>query len=150
MKRVLIFLLVAVFLVACGNTNEFKNTIADQEEEIEDLKQELDKSEGYASILEASLEEEEELSDDEEKSKEEIKITAGTHYFGEDIEPGRYIMKPDEGTKGNVRILTEDDDLKDAVALGDGSGYSEKEYTFNADYGDEIETATTIILYPKD
>src|SRR5690625_4649989 len=144
MKRILILLIATVFLVACGNTNEIKNTIADQEEEIEDFKHELDKLEGYASILEALIEEEEEkeeeeaeeeeeekeLSDDEEKSKEEIKITAGTHYFGEDIEPGRYIMKPDEGTKGNVRILTEDDDLKDAVALGDGSGYSEKEYTF--------------------
>jgi len=151
MKRILILLTVAFFLMACGNTNEFQNTIAKQEEEIEELKQELDKSEGYASILEASLEEEEEeqiedeISDEDSQEDGKTELSPGTYYFGEDIDPGRYTITFQDDYSGTI-IFHGEERFGENFGMRDGYIY---DYTFNAQDGEKLEASIPVILFPK-
>lgn len=71
MRKYILLLIAAMFLVACGsNEDELKGTIKKQEKEIEELKEELELVEGRAAIYEQEFEDEEEVSSEDEESEE--------------------------------------------------------------------------------
>lgn len=158
MKRILVLLMVAMLMAACGNTNELEETISTQKKEIEDLQQELEESEEYASILESRLDEMEEKEEEnedghvdndddyiEDGKDEKIEMSPGTYIFGEHIEPGRYTITFQDDYSGTI-IFHGEEKFGQNFGMRDGYIY---DYTFNAQDGEKLETRIPVILFPE-
>lgn len=122
--------------------------LAEEEDEVRiavrDAKEELDKIERQIASAQTELDQLQgqivELSD------EPIKVGAGYFYFGQDIAPGRYMMKPQAGRSGNVFLRRDGSSYVNTI-LGSRDSHVE-DYVFDSRAGDELDTRIPIELYP--
>src|SRR5690625_8040490 len=98
----------------------FRSEVKTKEDELEELEETLKETQEKFDTLQGDLVK---LED------EPLKVNAGYFYFGSDIEPGRYIDKPQSGNSGNY---FERDTNRDNIIVGDHSEHHLEEYTFEA------------------
>jgi|GEM_PF-5166236 len=151
--------------------DELKEKIKEKEEELDEITIDLNKNKNHYEELQEIEEEHQELLDgslyyreeitelDEEIEEKEIelnkingdlvkvkddpiKINPGTYYFGEDLEEGRYKVTYQDGEHGNIYFHGDEDF---AQTFGNDET---KEYTFNANEGEDIKTDIQALLYP--
>ncbi|MEK3909618.1 hypothetical protein [Oceanobacillus sp. FSL W7-1309] len=139
---------------------EFKNResefskLSELAENQESVKEEVKEAEASLDNLNSQIEDaESKLGELEGKivsvSDEPIKINAGYFYFGSDVEPGRYELRPQEGQYGNVFIRRGGSSYV-AETFGSADRGALTDFVFEAQDGDEIEATIPILLYPVD
>lgn len=112
---------------------EAESTLDTLNSQIKDAESELEKLEGKIVSV----------------TNEPIKINAGYFYFGSDVEPGRYELRPQEGQYGNVFIRRGGSSyVAETFGSADRGGLTD--FVFEAQDGDEIEATIPILLYPVD
>ncbi|MFC4387508.1 hypothetical protein ACFOZ1_06735 [Gracilibacillus marinus] len=153
---------------------EFKTELASVESELKTKKQELFDTKADLGRVIAQMEEEEaefaeleELASNREQLEsdvkeaqetlaslkkeiitlkdEPIKVGAGYFYFGEDLEPGRYLIKSQHPRGGNVFVRRDGSSYVNVI-LSDSDGYP-SDYVFESINGDELEVAMPVELY---
>lgn len=151
--------------------DELQELIADKEEELEDITDDLESNKDYYDELQETADDHEELLESvvnykveitsleteiEEKKDElnkisgeiakvidePINVNPGTFYFGDDIDEGRYKVTYQEGERGNIYFRGGE---RFAETFGNGAT---DEYTFNAYDGEEIQFDIPALLYP--
>lgn len=146
---------------------EKNNEIEEAEKEIEDIKElkkiakerdkvekDLQKSKSELETVKADTKRAEEglerlRGEVDEAESEPKKLNAGYHYFGDDVEAGNYILKPQQGHTGNVFVRGLDGYSKVSETFGPGNdGHSISEFKFEGLEGEEIEATIPILLYP--
>jgi hypothetical protein len=81
-----------------------------------------------------------------EVKDEPIKVGAGYFYFGDDIEPGRYLIKPQNARGGNVFVRRNGSSYVNVI-LRESDDYP-SDFVFESISGDELEVGTPVELYP--
>jgi len=120
------------------NEEDLKSEVKTKEDELEELEETLKETQEKFDTLQGDL---------VKMEDEPLKVNAGYFYFGSDIEPGRYIVKPQSGNSGNFFVRGTN---RVNIILGNDSERHLEEYTFEASDGDELETGLPIELYPAE
>ncbi len=120
------------------NQEFVKKEVSDAESTLESLNSQIEDAESKLQELEGKI---------VDVSDEPIKINAGYYYFGSDVEPGRYELRPQEGQYGNVFIRRNDRSYV-AETFGPTERGGLTDFVFESQDGDEIEATIPILLYP--
>lgn len=125
-----------VALNAIEREDEIFTNVRKKEEELIELENSISEAEKQLKILSGEL---------VAFSDEPIKIGAGYFYFGQDIDPGRYQVKPQEGKSGNFFVRGNN---RVNIILGENRDSHVESFVFEAKEGDELEATIPIFLYP--
>src|SRR5690625_132653 len=115
--------------------DDYKKEVDNKKKELKGLEENISKKKDELKNLKGDILE---LSD------KPIDIDAGYFYFGTDIEPGRYTVKPKGNNSGNFFVRGTN---RVNIILGNDYDSHVEEFTFEAYDGDELETKIPVELY---